>query len=278
MIYLLLAILSSAMVSVIMRLSTDKVTGNVSMLAMNYLMCMGVAAAYTGVGKLFNPGAGVGQTLVMGGFNGLLYLLGFVLLQVNVKKNGVVLSATFMKLGLLVPMVMSVCLFGERPGLVQVIGFLIAVAAIVLINFEQDNSAMEFRIGLILLLLAGGGGDAMSKVFEELGNPEQASHFLFYTFVAAFLLCVALMLWKKERPGRAEAVYGLLIGIPNYFSARFLLHALESLPAVIAYPTYSVATILAVTMVGLLVFRERLGKRQWVAIGAILIALVLLNL
>lgn len=278
MIYLLLAILSSAMVSVIMRLSTDKVTGNVSMLAMNYLMCMGVAALYTGVDKLFHPGAGVGQTLVMGGFNGLLYLLGFVLLQVNVKKNGVVLSATFMKLGLLVPMVMSVCLFGERPELIQIIGFLIAVAAIILINFERGESSMEFRAGLILLLLAGGGGDAMSKVFEEVGNPGQSSHFLFYTFVAAFLLCTVLMIRKKERPGKAELIYGLLIGIPNYFSARFLLHALESLPAVIAYPTYSVATILAVTMVGLLVFRERLGKRQWTAIFAILVALVLLNL
>ena len=38
MLYLLLAIASSAMVSVVMRLSTNKVQGNVSMLAMNYLM------------------------------------------------------------------------------------------------------------------------------------------------------------------------------------------------------------------------------------------------
>ena len=278
MIYLLLAILSSAMVSVIMRLSSDRVSGNVSMLAMNYLMCMGVAALYTGGTQLFQFGRDMGATLIMGGFNGLLYLLGFVLLQINVKKNGVVLSATFMKLGLLVPMVVSVCLFGERPAVVQIIGFLIAVAAIILINFERDESSMEFRIGLILMLLAGGGGDAMSKVFEELGNPEQASYFLFYTFAAAFLLCLPLMVRKKERPGKAEVMFGLLIGIPNYFSARFLLNALEHLPAVIAYPTYSVATILTVTMVGLMVFRERLGKRQWTAIGAILVALVLLNL
>ena len=46
MIYLLLAILSSAMVSVIMRLSTDKVTGNVSMLAMNYLMCFVIGGSF----------------------------------------------------------------------------------------------------------------------------------------------------------------------------------------------------------------------------------------
>ena len=40
-----------------------------------------------------------------------------------------------------------------------------------LINFEKEQTTMEFKAGLILLLLAGGGGDAMSKVFEVLGNP-----------------------------------------------------------------------------------------------------------
>ena len=65
--------------------------------------------------------------------------------------------------------------------------------------------------------------------------------------------------------------------IPYYFSAKFLLRALEDVAAVIAYPTYSVGTILVVSLVGVLAFRERLSRRQWFAIGIILIALILLN-
>ena len=65
--------------------------------------------------------------------------------------------------------------------------------------------------------------------------------------------------------------------MPNFFSARFLLLALEDVPAVIAYPSYSVATLLVVTLTGVLVFKERLRKRQWLALGLILVALVLLN-
>ena len=72
-------------------------------------------------------------------------------------------------------------------------------------------------------------------------------------------------------------IYGVLIGIPNFFSAKFLLKSLESVDAVIAYPTFSVATILVVTIVGVLAFKERLGKRQWAALCIILAALVLLN-
>jgi len=128
------------------------------------------------------------------------------------------------------------------------------------------------------MLLAGGGGDAMSKVFEQMGNPTLSEQFLFYTFAAALILCAALAVYKKERPGLRDLFFGLLVGIPNYFSARFLLKALGHLPAVIVYPTYSVATIVTVTLAGLVFFRERLGKRQKIAIAIILAALVLLNI
>ncbi len=278
MIYLILAIASSAMVSIFMRLSEGKVKGNTSMLAMNYLACMTMAGLYMGFGNIAPAGSGLGLTLGMGAFNGLLYLLGFVLLKLNIRKNGVVMSATFMKLGLLVPMVMSIALFGEMPSALQLIGFILAVGAILLINFEKEATTMEFKAGLILLLLAGGGGDAMSKVFEVYGNSALSEQFLFYTFATALLLCVGLTIRQKEKPGIAEIGYGLLVGIPNYFSARFLLRAVESLAAVIVYPTVSVATMVVITLAGVCFFKERLGKRQWIAVAMILVALAMLNL
>ena len=277
MICLLLAISCSALISILMRVSSDRITGNVSMLAMNYCMCLLIAILYTGVENVIPNSPGLPVTVGMGVVHGVLYLASFVLLQLNVKRNGVVLPAIFMKLGLLVPMVLSIFLFGEIPSLRQTIGFLIALAAIILINMESGRSAVSFKAGLILLLLGGGSADAMSKVFEVYGESTLSSQFLLYTFVVAFVLCVALMLWKGQRPGGMEVLFGFLIGIPNYFSAKFLLRALEDVAAVIAYPTYSVATILVVTLTGVLVFKERLSKRQWYAVGIILVALVLLN-
>jgi multidrug transporter EmrE-like cation transporter len=72
-------------------------------------------------------------------------------------------------------------------------------------------------------------------------------------------------------------LFGALIGIPNFFSAKLLLMALGQLPAVIVYPTFSVATILAVTLIGVLFFKEKLRKLQWAALTVILTALVMLN-
>jgi multidrug transporter EmrE-like cation transporter len=148
----------------------------------------------------------------------------------------------------------------------------------VLINTGAELSLRGGGAGLLALLVLGGLGDTMSKVFETWGDPSLAPQFLLYTFGAALVLCIVLMLYKKQRPGRYELLFGVLIGVPNFFSARFLLRALGSLPAVIVYPTFSVATILVVTLAGVVFFREKLTRRQWLALGAILAALVLLNI
>lgn len=275
---LLLAIVSSALVSVTMRLSETKIKSNTAMLAVNYIMCAFLAWAYIGFGSWFLSESGSRTTVMLGSLNGVLYLAGFVLLQRNIRENGVVLSATFIKLGLLVSMAVSVAFFGERPEIWQWAGFLLAVAAIVLMNYRSGEGKAGNMAGLLLLLLAGGGGDAMSKVFEELGNPAQSGHFLLYTFLVALALCINLYRIKGERPGKWEWIFGLLIGIPNFFSAKFLLGALKDIAAVIVYPVYSVSTILVVTVTGVLVFRERLERKQWLALGMILVALVLLNI
>lgn len=278
MLYLILAIASSAMIALIMRVSSRSVKANISMLAVNYLTCLLLAAGYAGFQLLPQGMPGLAMTMGMGAVNGVLYLLGFVLLQYNTRKNGVVLSSVFIKLGLLVPLVLSIFLFGEIPTTVQWVGFVLAVAAIILINYEKGTSRSVSRLPLVLMLLSGGSGDAMSKVFEVYGPDAFADQFLFYTFVSAFLLCAALVFRKKERPDRYAVMFGALVGIPNFFSAKFLLMALRHLPAVIVYPTFSVATILVVTLFGIGVFRERLRKGQWAALLMILAALILLNI
>ena len=144
---------------------------------------------------------------------------------------------------------------------------------------EQSALTELFRVSALKLLLGGGMADAMSKIFEQLGNPALADHFLLYTFLVALILCALLNVFgKKGKVGQWEAFFGLVIGIPNFLSSKFLLRALKDVAAVIAYPVYSVAGILLVTLAGLVFFRERLEKRQWLALGLILTALVLLNL
>ena len=279
MFYLLLAIISSAMVSVIMRLSEDKIKNNISLLAVNYMMCSVVAGKYAlESGSLFPAVEGIGITVVLGLISGVLFLGGFAFLQWNISKNGVVLSTTFMKLGVLVPALLSVVVFREKPGIWQIVGFAGACVAIALIHFDNGGGKVASRIGLLLVLLVGGTADAMAKVYEELGTPVLESHYLLYNFFVALLCSLVLMWYKKQRFGLKELFWGLLIGVPNYFCSRFLLFSLKSIPAVVAYPMYSVGGIVMVGAAGMLLFKEKLSRRKALAMGIIMVCLVLLNL
>lgn len=278
MTYLLLAIASSALISIIMRASATRVNAKMSMLAANYLVCALLGASYAGFDVVVPQASGFGVTLWLGVLSGVLYLLGFVAFQANTRSHGIVLTSVFSKLGLLVPMVLSLVLFREVPSIAQWAGFCIAVAAIVLINWQKGGAARGFGISLLVMLLFNGGADAMSKVYEVYGSASLSEQFLFYTFAVALVLCVALVVCKGEKPGVRDILFGAAIGIPNFFSSKFLLLALTELPAVVVFPSFSIATMLMVTIAGILVFRERLRKTQWVALIMIIAALFLLNM
>ena len=283
MFYLILAIISSALVSIVMRLSQRFTRNNMTMLAANYAMCTAAAAFLAG--GFVPAGAGAALTMGLGGVCGVLYLLGFVLLQWNIRHNGVVLPATFQKLGVLVPTIAAITVFGEKARVTQLLGIAVALGAILLMQSGQSANeghdsfkANRSLLGLLALLMCGGMSDVMSKVFQTWGNPEHSNYFLVFIFLVAVVLSLALCVMKKQSVTLPDVLCGLALGVPNYMSARFLLWALKDVPAVVVYPSFSVGTIIAVTLAGVLCFREKVERRKLIAIGLILGALVLLNI
>lgn len=280
MIYLILAILCSAGVSIFMRASEKYCQGHYGILLMNYVVCVLAGLILTGRGLTQTDGKGMPVTIVFGVVTGLLYCGSFILLQWNVRKNGVILSSTFMKLGVIVPAVLAVVWFGERPGWNQGLGFILAITAILMIHLEKGKIRTEkaYTIGLLLLLLGGGLGDSMAKFYDVYGNPGLGSFFLMLSFLVSGIISGILVFRGREKITKYEVLFGVLIGIPNYFSARFLLWALADIPAVITYPTYSIAAMALIGAVGVLMFREKLTKRQWGAYLFVILAVGLLNM
>ena len=173
-----------------------------SMIAVNYLACMIVGVCYTGVSGLIPNGEGVVPMLSMGAFNGVFYMLGLVLNQYNIPRNGVVLTSVFSKMGgLLIPLVISILVFREDPTMLQMVGFIVSMVSIVLIcQGGEKETAKKLSIGgLAILFLSDGCAGIMAKVFQEMGNPLLSDHFLFMTFGVALILCVIVILVKGER-------------------------------------------------------------------------------
>ena len=228
-----------------------------------------------------------GSTWICGIAAGVLFVAGLVGMQSSVRKNGAILTSAFSRLGLIVPLLVSILFFAEPLRLILLLGILLVFAAFILISFDSNGSfggedGCIHPSVLLLVLLFCGGGDAMAKVFDELGQKGFDSVYMLILFATAAVLTFVLLLIEKQRSGKKliwkEFAAGVFVGIPNYFSSAFLLKALTGLSPLVVYPVFSAGTLLLVTLIAVLFFKERPGVKTWIGLGLIAAALVLLNL
>jgi len=277
MLNLILAMVCSALVSVVMRVGSEGEQPRKPMLAVNYLTCFAVSLLFLrrGAGR-----EGLGLAAGLGLLGGALYFGAFLLLQRNIRENGVAFSSLFMKLGVVVPTILGLTLFHEQATATRLAGIAmtVGVALVLSVNPDAGNLRHSSLIWLLLLLVTSGMADGLSKVYNAYGNPALEGHFLCFIFAFALLLSAGLCLRLGQRPVPRDMLFGLLLGLPNYFSSRFLLLALYEIPASVAYPVYSCGTVLITTACARLLFGERISPRQCLALGMALAALALLNL
>lgn len=288
MFYLILAAMSSAALTLVLKLFRDPEANRFGILLGNYLTC--ALIAFLQMPEKSGLFAVSSSTLVMSLIGGFLFVAGLVMIQTSVGRNGATLTAAFSKLGLIVPLLISFLFFQEVPSLLNLAGVGLAAAAILLITFGAKEAGGVPAAGgeraslaiLLLTLLANGCAESMAKIFSRLGDQREDTRYFFFLFLTAALLTFLLAAAEKKKNGRRlrsrELAAGILAGIPNYFCSYFLLKALLDLPAALAYPAFSVGSILLVTAAGALFFREKLSRRQLAGLGLILGALILLNL
>ena len=279
MLFLLLAMLSSSVLAIVLKYLNSNYAYGVYFI--NYVTCALLAFLTMEPMSLYN---GDPTPLWLGAIAGIFYLASLAANGYSIHKNGAILSSVFTRLGVLVPIFLSVALFHERPTLVQGLGVALAVAAAVVMNglpqkHQRGPSAKGiYLIPLVLTLLLNGSSDSMSKIFTQLGRRQDDGLFVFYIFLFAGLLTLILLIRERRPISRRDLLFGVLVGVPNFLSSRLLLAALTELPAFLVYPSYSVGVILVISVASFLLFRERLNRRQLGAVGMILGALVLLNI
>lgn len=268
------------MLAIILKLSGSKSDNAYGVCLFNYMTASLIAFLFIGDKNLLTTG---GTVLGIGAVSGLLYLASLALYQININKNGTVLAAVFSKLGVIIPTAMGFIFFAEEPSLLQVLGIIVAIAAIVVINYRKGGSEGKSAgkvqaAGLLLLLLIGGLCDSTSKVFEFVGDRKDDDRFMFFVFFFAGIFTLFPLIRSKKKLDLTTAVCGIIIGIPNYFVTRFLLKALTEIPSFIVYPSYSVGTIILISLMSRIFFKEKLNKQQILGVGLILVALVMLNI
>lgn len=277
MLFLVLATLSSSVLALVLkRLDSGNTYG---VYFFNYVTCALLSFLTLEDKALWR---GDPLPLWLGAVGGFVYLASLVVYGYSIRTSGAVLASVFTRLGVLVPIGVSVAFLGERPSWLQGAGIALAVAAAVVMNGLPRGGASrpggKLLLPLLLTLLFNGCSDSMSKIFAYAGRREEDGLFVFFIFFFAGLFTLVLLLRQRKGLALRDVLLGALVGVPNFCASRLLLAALTRLPAFVVYPCYSVGAILVISLCSVLLFHERLSRRQWGAVGMILAAVALLNL
>lgn len=303
MFYLLLAIICSASIALIFKYTETRQTNRYVITSANYfiaftttivmMMTKGLLndfsldvdflSAFSAVvnsdNVLLSPASSIHWALMIGSVAGVFFFLSFLYYQKSVRENGVGLSGTIAKLGILIPMIFSIIIWQELPTMIQWIGIVLALISILIVNLSPESlERFDLKPTLLLLFVFGGIAEFSNKIYQKYALNDYKDVFLFAVFFIAFIISTTYAYKKQGDLRKRDIITGFLVGIPNLFSSYFLILALDTLKTSVVFPIYSAGSIVLITIGGFVLFNETIKRKNKVAIALTIVALILINL
>lgn len=303
MIYLLLATICSATIALIFKYTENSNTNRYVITSSNYFIAFStslfmilnkklfvslevkssfiseVKLLFSGDAYILSPYSSIVWGVLIGSIAGIFFFLSFIYYQKSVKENGVGISGTFAKLGILIPMIFSIIFWREYPSIFQWIGISLSIVSILIVNLSSKTlEKFDFKSTLILLFISGGMAEFSNKFYQKYALNDYKDVFLFTIFLVAFLISIFYTLKEKSVFTKKDVITGFLVGIPNLFSSYFIILALDTLKTSVVFPLFSAGSILLINIGGVLIFKEKIERKNKVAISLIIVALVMINI
>jgi drug/metabolite transporter (DMT)-like permease len=223
-----------------------------------------------------------GATLVLGSCAGIDYVAGFLLLMAGIARGPLAIPVTVMRLSVVVPVIASIYLWREQPGLPQWIGIVLGLTAICLFGWSisakhsRKKSGARYWVLILSLFAVMGIGDTLLKAFGEYAGETERLVFIFVLFTVAAVSTWVLVWVRRISFDRGTLLLGFVLGVPNLLSTVFMLKALGRLPASIAFPFVNLAVILGSMFLAFAIWGERISKLGLVGLTLAAVALIVL--
>lgn len=280
--YLLLSSGCSLTIAHLLKLTQSRQLRMLNTLTVNYLIAFIFAFSVGSINLTDSENSYLSlYLLVFCVIVGAFFIGNFVVYGKSVHTNGVGITIAAMRLSLLIPVLLSVLLYGEYLGILKILGIVLVFGALLLLIPRRKSvkiGSMDVSWLLLIIFLLSGCADASLKIYnEEFRQNLNELMFMGIIFAGAFVIGLILcairggpLITKKE------ALLGAAIGIPNLYSSVFLIYALEGISGPVAFSVVNTINVLGGTLLGLLIWSDRVSTKQWAGIGTAIIAIILL--
>ncbi|WP_430425500.1 EamA family transporter [Maribacter litoralis] len=281
--YLALSILFSSLIFVVFKLYTKYKVQTIYAIIVNYFIACVVGLIY--YQKPINAFEIPQKSWFWGSILlGLLFILIFNLMAATSQKLGVSVASVATKMSLTIPVLFGVFFYREVLTVLEIIGILLALLAVYFSSLKENKiKAEKWAFALPILVFIGSGTiDTSIKYFQDAHMPEEEyALFSATVFASAGMFGLLFIGYKSVQQqikiNLKNVIGGVCLGIPNYFSIYFLLKALQ-------HPTWNSASVFTInnvaivmfsTLLGIVLFKERLTFKNWLGIGLAVFSIIL---
>lgn len=306
MIFLVLAILTCAMFSVVFKICQMKNINGNQVITLNYIFgavffIISILTTHDSIpiSEAINIGwFGIGFAVI----EALFFFGGFTIMDISTWRSGVALTTAAAKVALILPVLLSWIFLGQSmPSWLSFALIMAAMLLIILPNKPQyhdpslhrsKSDAIRKRKAALCLLgvfFCFGTSDFMMKIAQNgltsacNGNTELQDLRLasFTTCIFLIATCLSSIIsgfngtFIERRITWKTILMGLLLGLVNIGCTFSVLKSLTYFSTAVFYPSYNIGVVVVGAIIGLIFFHEKLKPLQILGIILALVAILI---
>ncbi|UKT65493.1 DMT family transporter [Pedobacter mucosus] len=282
MIYILLSIFCSVTVAVLLKFAKRYNISIIQSVTINYLTALCLCFLF------FKPEvSAITSSAPWPIYLSLAILLPtiFLFLAGSVKNLGIVKTDIAQRLSLFIPILAAYFIFKEECNLLKFIGLGIGLIAIILTFLRKSKSVNTSNKWIYPIMVFVGFG-IIDVLFKQIALYKQLPYTtsLFAVFCLAFLvsivIVVVMVFTEKTKIQFINIACGLILGVFNFGNILFYLKAHQALaknPSTV-FAAMNLGVIIVGSLIGIIIFKEKLSKLNYIGISLALIAVILITI
>lgn len=281
MLYLILSIIGSVSVGVLFKILKNYTINIFLIILINYIVTSFLSYYIFDVDLIKIPNNLPFSTILVLGF--LLPTI-FLAQYYSVKNAGIIKTDIAQRLSLLIPILASIFLFKEQFNSIRYLALTIGLIAVYFILNKASGEGKESNNFLFPLISVFVGFGVIDVFFKKLALysaiPYTSS--LFFVFATALLLaCFYCLFFERKsliKISKFTLLGGVAVGILNFVNIFFYLkaHRVFADNPTIVFAGMNFGVILLGTLIGYLLFKEKLNRLNIIGLLLSLIAIILL--
>lgn len=277
MFYLFLSIICSVSVGILFKIIKSKSAVNIFLIAINYL----IAALLAFI--IFTPDISSFEKLPWKLVLPISVLLPtiFLIVPLAINHSGIIKTDITQRISLLIPIMCSYWIFGEKIGIVKLIAICIGLLSVLFIISKKNkkNTTDKNSIYLLFIFLGYGTIDVLFKKLAIYKTIPYTS-VLFFIFCLSFIISIIIAQFYKNKPTfeLKNLFFGVLLGAFNFMNIYFYLQAhqyFKETPSTV-FAGMNFGVIFLGTLIGKFVFKEKLDKINYIGLLLSIISIALI--